>query len=130
MVGTVPCSLFINQFSVTLFYQPFLPVPSGPPSNTIGTALNSTHVSLSWDPPSPDQINGVIIGYNINFTELETGVVSHLILEQTEAVIGPLHPHYTYNFTIVAFTLVGSGPTTYVIVQTNEDGNICPYTPS
>ena len=48
--------------------------------------------------------------------------MSHLTSEQTEAVIGPLHPHYTYNFTIVAFTLVGSGPTTYVIVRTDEDG--------
>jgi len=69
----------------------------------------------------------VIIGYSINFTELETGGMSHLTSEQTEAVIGPLHPHYTYNFTVVAFTLVGSGPTTYVIVRTDEDGKTtCP----
>ena len=119
--------MYIKQFLITLLYQPLLPVPSGPPSNTIGTALNSTHVSLSWDPPSPDQINGVIIGYSINFTELETGGMSHLTSEQTETVIGPLHPHYTYNFTVVAFTLVGSGPITYVIVRTDEDGNTtCP----
>ena len=48
--------------------------------------------------------------------------MSHLTSEQTETVIGPLHPHYTYNFTVVAFTLVGSGPITYVIVRTDEDG--------
>jgi len=121
----------IKQFLITLLYHPLLPVPSGPPSNTIGTALNSTHVSLSWDPPSPDQIHGVIIGYSINFTELETGGMSHLTSEQTEAVIGPLHPHYTYNFTVVALeyvciiaanTVVGLGPyTVELLVRTQED---------
>ena len=75
-----------------------------------------------WDPPPPDQIHGVILGYNINITELETGTPSYLISEDTEITIGPLHPHYTYNFSIVAFTHVGSGPTTYVILRTDEAG--------
>ena len=46
--------------------------------------------------------------------------MSQFIVDDTEAVIGPLHPHYNYNFSIVAFTLVGHGPTTYVVLRTTE----------
>ena len=84
--------------------------------------INSTHVYLTWDPPPPDQINGVILGYRINITELNTGVMSEYIENDTEVVIGPLHPHYNYNFTIVAFTHVGHGPITYVVLRTAEAG--------
>ena len=84
--------------------------------------VNATHVHLSWDPPPSDQINGIIQGYRINITELNTGAVSQYIAEGTQAVIGPLHPHYNYNFTVVAFTLVGHGPTTYVVLRTAEAG--------
>ena len=73
-----------------------------------------------WDPPPPDQINGVIQGYRINITELDTGTLSQIVVDGTDTVVGPLHPHYNYNFSIVAFTHVGHGPTTYVIVRTAE----------
>ena len=86
--------------------------------------MNSTHVYLSWDPPPSDQINGAILGYRINITELDTGDMSQYTAEDTETTIGLLHPHYSYNFSIVAFTLVGNGPTTYVIVRTTEAGNL------
>ena len=97
-------------------------MPGAPPSNTTGSTLNSTHVQLSWDPPPSDEINGVIQGYRINITELDTGTLSQIIVNDTEAVIGSLHPHYNYNFSIVAFTHVGDGPTTYVILRTAEAG--------
>ena len=106
------CILF--HFSTT--------VPGGPPSNTTGMTLNSTHVYLTWDPPPADQINGIIQGYRINITELDTGEMSQYTAEDTEASIGPLHPHYNYNFSIVAFTSVGHGPTTFVVVRTAEAG--------
>ena len=97
-------------------------VPSDSPSNTTGVALNSTHVYLSWDPPPPDEINGVIQGYRINITELDTGDMLQHTAEDSNATIGSLHPHYTYNFTIAAFTLIGNGPTTYVVIRTAEAG--------
>ena len=87
-------------------------------------ALDSTRVYLSWDPPPPDEINGVIQGYRINITELDTGdMLQHTAEgEGTNTTIGSLHPHYTYNFTIAAFTLIGNGPTTYVVIRTAEAG--------
>ena len=97
-------------------------VPGAPPSNTTGMAVNSTHVYLTWDPPPADEINGGILGYRINITELNTGDMFQYIADVTEAAVGPLHPHYIYNFSIVAFTHVGHGPTTYVVIQTAEAG--------
>ena len=46
--------------------------------------------------------------------------MSEYIENGTEVVNGPLHPHYNYNFTIVAFTRVGHGPITYVVLRTAE----------
>ena len=105
-----------------MFFQ--CTVPSGPPSNTTGMVLNSTHIYLTWDPPTPDKLNGVIQGYRINITELETGEMSQYTAgaDATNATIGPLHPHYGYNFSIVAFTIVGNGPITFVVIRTAEAG--------
>ena len=87
-------------------------------------ALNATHIYLTWDPPPPDQLNGIIQGYRINIIELETGEMSQYTAsaDNTNANIGPLHPHYGYNFSIVAFTIVGNGPVTYIVIQTAEAG--------
>ena len=98
--------------------------PGSEPSNITGTALNSTHIYLTWDPPPPEDINGVIREYRINVTEGETG----LLLQYTtnpdtrELVVGPLHPYYTYHCTVGAYT-VETGPYTAIItVRTDEAG--------
>ena len=82
---------------------------------------------LEWDPPPPDQINGVLQGYRINISEIETGDVLQHVVNRAEAIIGSLHPYYTYYFTVIAFTEVGGGPTTHVTVRTDEDGQIYLY---
>ena len=98
--------------------------PGSEPSNFTGTALNSTNIYLTWDPPPPEDINGVIREYKINVTEEETG----LLLQYTtnpdtrELVVGPLHPYYTYHCTVGAYT-IETGPYTAIItVQTDEAG--------
>ena len=98
--------------------------PGSEPSNTTGTALNSTHIYLTWDPPPPEDINGVIREYRINVTEGETG----LLLQYTtnpdtrELVVGPLHPYYTYHCTVGAYTIEVGPYTAIITVQTDEAG--------
>ena len=75
-----------------------------------------------WSPPPSDQINGIIQGYRITITELDTGIMSQYITSENETIIGGLHPHYNYNFSIAAFTIVGNGPITFVVVRTSEAG--------
>ena len=46
----------------------------------------------------------------------------------TEATIGPLHPYYTYNCTILAVTVGEGPPSTVITVRTGEDGKLIAMT--
>ena len=90
--------------------------------NVSGTALNSTHIGLVWDPPLQMDHRGIIREYRLNITELDTGLVFQTASTTTETTIGPLHPYYTYASIITAFT-VDEGPySSAVVVRTEEDG--------
>ena len=98
--------------------------PIGTPSNTSGVALNSTHIHLTWDPPPVDQRLGELREYRITIVELETSFTFQLSSPPavTEATVGPLHPYYTYNCSILAVTVGEGPPSTIITVRTAEDG--------
>ena len=99
--------------------------PGAHPSNFTGSSLNSTHIFLSWDPPPPGQVNGIIREYRLNVTEAVTGSVLQFNTTPTDrqVTVGPLHPYYTYHCSVTAIT-VQQGPYTAVyVLQTAEDGN-------
>ena len=79
-----------------------------------------------WDPPPPEDINGVIREYRINVTEVETGILRQFTTQPDvrELVVGPLHPYYSYRSTIVAFTIEVGPYSTAITVRTDEDGEI------
>ena len=53
-------------------------VPSGPPLSSTANALSALSIEISWQAPLlPDQ-NGVITGYVINITSLDTGITQQL----------------------------------------------------
>ena len=87
-------------------------------------ALNSTHIYIDWDPPPVDQHLGELREYRITVKELETLTSFQLssAAAVTEATIGPLHPYYTYNCTILAVTVGEGPPSTVITVRTGEDG--------
>ena len=92
------------------------------PSNLTGMAQDSVTILLSWDQPT-GRHNGIIREYRLNITEVETGRVFNNISATTSLVICNLHPDYTYEWTVTAFT-VGEGPNSYSHrVTTFEDGN-------
>ena len=98
--------------------------PGHHPLNSTGYALNSTHIFLDWNPPSQEDLNGVIREYRITVTEVETNTLRQLTTDSstTELIVGPLHPFYIYHATILAFT-VGEGPnTTAISIRTEQDG--------
>lgn len=43
--------------------------PSGPPTRIEVRSLSSTQLLVTWSPPQKDHRNGVVLGYNIGFTE-------------------------------------------------------------
>lgn len=92
----------------------------------MGTPVNSTSLSFTWDPPPPENQNGIITGYNIRLTAVlvdNSGEVSVHLSNIGERVIGSLHPHTAYNMSVAAENSVGFGPyTANITTMTPEDG--------
>lgn len=94
------------------------------PSNLTGMAQDSATIFLSWDQPD-GRHNGIIREYRLNITEMETGRMFRTVSATSSQVINNLHPDYTYEWMVTAFT-VGEGPYSYTHrVTTLEDGKTC-----
>ena len=77
-----------------------------------------------WGPPPTDQQNGVIVGYTINLTILETSEDFLLFSNTTSLFVDDLIPFRTFQCIIAAVTNVGIGPYSSVFaITTPEDGN-------
>ena len=87
-------------------------VPSAPPQNVTGEAVNSTAIIVSWKPPPITEQNGIIILYTIHLREVPTQRALAYVQEgqQRMLVIGSLHPYYDYECSVAAKTVVGSSP--------------------
>ena len=110
-----------HQDTNFLFIIP--PVPTASPQNVQATPLSSTAFSLTWQPPPVDRQNGIILGYFINMTELESGRHTQLIANTTLLTVNRLHPFYRYHFVIAAETVIGRGPPSREhLARTLEDG--------
>ena len=84
-------------------------VPSDVPQNIIANSINDTHALLVWDPPPPEHQNGIIQVYIIMITVVDTNELAQEHSVDNTTVLGPLHPFYTYKFSIAAQT-IGLGP--------------------
>ena len=101
--------------------------PSSAPQSVNVTALTSTSLYISWDPPSLDTQNGIITEYRINITERETGNVISFISFNTFISVQFLHPHYTYECVVSAVTIAEGPSSEEVVVATPEDGEELVY---
>jgi receptor-type tyrosine-protein phosphatase Q len=95
-------------------------VPSDVPLNVAAESLNATHAMLAWDPPPPEHQNGLIELYIIHITVTDTGKELQHMSVYNSTVIGPLHPFYTYKFSIAAQTVAVGPFTTPVAVKMPE----------
>ena len=88
----------------------------------MATALSSSSLMLTWLPPPPGSHNGIIREYRINITEIQTGNTFLLSSTSLTIAVTSLHPYYTYECTVSAYT-VATGPFTEpTIITTPEDG--------
>ena len=99
------------------------PVPSGPPQEVSGVPLSATSIQIAWQPPLPEERNGVIREYNIKVIDVESGQVLRFRKDGSDTMLTltSLHPFYTYQCSISAVT-IGNGPPAYVEVITHEQG--------
>lgn len=104
---------------ITLSYS----APGAPPNDFNATVTSPYSAFLAWNPPPQDQINGIIIGYIIRVTVLETGQNLTLYSNTTSLYVDGLRPFRTFACVIAAFTNVGVGPYSAIFtVSTPQDG--------
>ena len=93
------------------------------PSGLSAMALNSTAIEASWSPLEEEDINGVLQYYSLNVLEMVTGKMLSFQRNLTQIVLPSLHPYYTYELSVAAATIVGTGPfSSPVRVITHQDG--------
>ena len=109
-----------------IFNFPFT-VPSQAPSNFIVTVLSSTSITASWQLPPADSRHGIITGFRLLYKRKgSSGLPTTLHISKgtifTKDVTG-LDKYTKYEFQVLAFTSVGDGPRSSVVVErTKEDG--------
>lgn len=97
-------------------------VPIGSPQEITASVVTSTTLTLTWSPPQFEETNGIIRYYHVHIVEAETGRVFQLTSNTTSIYVYELHPFYTYQCRIAAFT-VGLGPYSNMFtVQLTEEG--------
>ena len=77
-------------------------------------------MTLTWDPPTAANQNGIIQTYIINITILESGENVRLMSNGTQINLEMLHPYYTYSFVISAVT-IGPGPLSSAYSVTTDE---------
>lgn len=111
------------------------PVPGSPPQNFDATANSPRSIGLSWSPPSPEELNGILTGYVISVAGLETRQTFQLNVsaQTTTYTISNARPYTTYSLVIAAVNNAGMGPfSTEIEERTPEDckHTVCISVPS
>ena len=103
-----------NCVHTSLYIHCSFTVPSGTPRGLSATPSDARTLVLTWSPPAEEDKNGVIRGYTVNITEVNTGRTWQLQTGNTWLTVQSLHPHYSYRCSVAARTAIGVGPYTYI----------------
>ena len=125
MIIATPLRGSVHDVSILFSFdsQSLIAAPSMPPVNLTVEATTAESITLSWSPPDVQSQNGIITGYLINVTAVETGQTLQVSSTTTNLVIQRLRPFTTYNCTVAAMTSAGIGPFSIPLtLQTNETG--------
>ena len=114
-------------------------VPTEAPRNVSVMVDSSRSIMLTWERPSPDQENGLLLIYHVivietqihytdngaEFREMQRRYLNttYNVSEGREQLIDSLHPDYNYTVSIAVATEPGIGPFSDLItVRTLMDG--------
>ena len=96
--------------------------PNSPPIITTHYAIDSTTVAFQWDPPPPQDHNGIIREYVVTISIVGSNESQTQIFTGTTAIIGSLIPSFTYQFTVAAYTIATGPYSASVNITLPEDG--------
>ena len=119
----------MNSTSQALSANNFLiAAPSQAPRNFSAIAVTSTIITASWQLPSADSRNGIIIGFKLLYKKRgSAGVATTLTINDRTTLskeVTGLDVYTEYEFEVLASTSVGDGPRSspMVVVITLKDG--------
>ena len=100
---------FGSKFKYNLVFYSL--APSGPPLNIKTTSRTTSSLSLTWDPPTKDKQNGVIISYSACVSQSENGTCFQKFTFNTRKWdVRNLNPSTTYYVRVLASNKAGDGP--------------------
>ena len=129
---------FHNFISNCLFYLSYFTAPTEVPRNVNVTVNSSRSIILTWERPSSEEENGLLLIYHVIVIETPIhytddgeeirGMEKYLnrtynVSERHEELIDSLHPDYYYTVRIAAATEPGIGPfSDPITARTDMDG--------
>ncbi|XP_041416727.1 receptor-type tyrosine-protein phosphatase S isoform X14 [Xenopus laevis] len=101
--------------------------PSAPPQNIKCVSTKSTTILVSWLPPPVESQNGVLAGYSVCYSALDSEdtrpkELKNIPAQTTQILLDALEKWTMYRITVVAHTEVGPGPESPPVdIRTDED---------
>ena len=98
--------------------------PINSPQNVTAMSLSSTSINVTWEEVPPIDRNGMITMYEVLYEPVETfGQLSSDTGYTTDLFIllDELHPFVNYSISVRAYTSVGSGPYSDVVVEATQE---------
>lgn len=109
------------------FAFPLCLVPTGPPVDVELQSVTSSSAVISWGEPSLDQHNGILLGYSVTVMNIKDSIKLHVnatAIFISDVVLSPLKPFTSYNVSVAATTINGTGPLSspleFTTAQTGE----------
>ncbi len=98
-------------------------VPSGPPLNLTAVFVDSTSLSVVWQPPPETERNGVLLEYQLTYAPNSSlSDITTLIVVGLNASLTQLAIFTVYQVTVRARTSVGTGPPAMETARTDSTG--------
>ena len=96
--------------------------PSAPPSRPQVVTFSSNSITLSWESPPAEHVNGQLRHYSVFYHEQESGHNSSVHEDSATIHLTNLHPHFTYTFKVRAVTISPGPYSETQSIQLEEDG--------
>ena len=103
--------------------------PSASPQNVTTIALSSTILQVTWNEVPPVHQNGIIIQYEVEYNQTAfTGATTSAtttVLQVREVNLTGLEEYVSYYVRVRAYTTVGHGPYSEVVMQATQQSGMC-----
>ena len=107
----------------------FNSVPSQAPGSLTLTTSSSTSITASWQLPPENTRHGIITGFKLFYKKKDSAGSATMVAINSGSILTKdvtgLDKYTEYELQVLAFTSVGDGPKSYVVMKrTKEDGKM------